>query len=398
MKIINYRFSLFLVLLFLFTRCGYNSVEIKNEHKGQLTATTELKLTGQKKFVIDNNTAPQPTYTQFYFGNDGCRYITFLNNYNNSIYFYDYDSLSYKQQIIWEKKGPNGIARLTGYYIKSLDSIYLYNMNEIGVKLGNEKGEIYKDFSLCNQDLKDLNWFYNRPVYYLQTVTPFLETNDEILLTGFFYGSIPDKSIANFKLTARFDFNMNKLHFSFGYPVSLYGSNYNWEGELYTFVYSDVHRDLDKLVFSFPVSHNLYIADLNTGEYQEVYGGSNFAGSICSLPKDQKRTTKEECVNHFMKQDVYAAIKYDKYRDVYYRFFLNAMPESSKSLNWKKKPISVIIMDKDFNYIGETVIGTGEDWYWQNSFVTQEGLNVEYIEKNFDEVYLTLKIFTLKKI
>jgi hypothetical protein len=55
-------------------------------------------------------------------------------------------------------------------------------------------------------------------------------------------------------------------------------------------------------------------------------------------------------------------------------------------------------MDEEFKYLGETVIGTGEDWYWQNSFVTKEGLNIEYIEKNFEEVFLTFKTFNIKKI
>ena len=55
-------------------------------------------------------------------------------------------------------------------------------------------------------------------------------------------------------------------------------------------------------------------------------------------------------------------------------------------------------MDEYFNYPGETVIGTGEDWYRQNSFVTKEGLNIEFIEKDPEEKYLTLKIFTIKKI
>jgi hypothetical protein len=55
-------------------------------------------------------------------------------------------------------------------------------------------------------------------------------------------------------------------------------------------------------------------------------------------------------------------------------------------------------MDKNFNYLGETTIGKGDkEWFWQNSFVTKEGLNIEYIEKDSEE-YLTFKIFTIKNI
>ncbi|EOR95313.1 hypothetical protein ADIARSV_1508 [Arcticibacter svalbardensis MN12-7] len=55
-------------------------------------------------------------------------------------------------------------------------------------------------------------------------------------------------------------------------------------------------------------------------------------------------------------------------------------------------------MDKNFKYLCETNIGNGEDWNWQNSFVTKEGLNVEYTGNKNDESHLTLKIFNLKKI
>jgi len=392
------RIYLHFAVIFLLTGCVHNTVKIKNEFKGQLEATFALELVDQKKFVLDDNTAPQPIYSQFYYGRDGRKYFTFFNDYNNSIYLYDYDSMTFKQKITWEKEGPNGIAHLTGYHLKSLDTIYLYDQSKISIKLGNSKGKILKSISLCGGDIKDLGWFNIYPQYYPQTVTPFIETKDEILLTGFFFGSIPESIISNFKLTSRFDFDLNKLHFSFGYPPFLYGSNYNWEGELFTMVYTDLNPESDKLVISFPVSHSLYLADLNTGNYNEVYGGSNFAKSICSIGKDPKKTSKEEFLYHFMNQDVYAGIKYDKYNNVYYRFLLKSMSVTKDQLNWKKKLIAVIILDENFKYMGETVIGNGEDWHWQNSFVSKEGLNIEYVEKNYDEVFLTFKIFSIKQI
>ena len=38
-------------------------------------------------------------------------------------------------------------------------------------------------------------------------------------------------------------------------------------------------------------------------------------------------------------------------------------------------------MDEQFNYLGETPLGTSDEWNWSNSFVTEEGLNIEYIDK-----------------
>lgn len=52
-------------------------------------------------------------------------------------------------------------------------------------------------------------------------------------------------------------------------------------------------------------------------------------------------------------------------------------------------------MDKHFKYLGETTLGTFYEWNWTNSFVTKEGLNIEYIDENdVDERYMSFKIFT----
>jgi hypothetical protein len=58
------------------------------------------------------------------------------------------------------------------------------------------------------------------------------------------------------------------------------------------------------------------------------------------------------------------------------------------------------MMDEQFNYLGETVLGAWEDWNWENSFVTSEGLTMEYIEHDadFEEQYLILKTLTVEKI
>ena len=77
---------------------------------------------------------------------------------------------------------------------------------------------------------------------------------------------------------------------------------------------------------------------------------------------------------------------------------LKAFPENIKYKEYKEKSIAVIVMDENFKYLGETTIGIWKNWNWQNSFVTCEGLNIEYTDKDPKESYLTLKIFTIKKI
>jgi hypothetical protein len=99
------------------------------------------------------------------------------------------------------------------------------------------------------------------------------------------------------------------------------------------------------------------------------------------------------------KTDLYAGIKYDKFRKVYYRFLRKAIPDATRETNLKDKPISVIIFDENFNYLGETTLGASRNYNWQNSFVTENGLNIEYNDDtDTKEDHLTLKTFIPQKI
>ena len=63
------------------------------------------------------------------------------------------------------------------------------------------------------------------------------------------------------------------------------------------------------------------------------------------------------------------------------------------------KPLTIVVMDEQFRYLGESEIGTGQEWNWKNSFVTKEGLNIERIgTEPEDDDYLTFWLFNLKDL
>ena len=178
----------------------------------------------------------------------------------------------------------------------------------------------------------------------------------------------------------------------------MYGHDYNWEGAFATIVYPCLLND-GKLIYSFPVSHDLYLYDLNGEQIQIIYGGSNAAGTIHSINHERKHTPKEMIMENILQQDLYGGILYDPYREIYYRFMLSAIPSATHETPISDKKICVIMMDKDFNYMGETIIGKYNDWKWENSFVTAEGLHIECIDRNdLEEEYLYFKVFAPKKL
>lgn len=391
-----YKKCYYICLFVTLVSCSNNVANIKNVENGNLKATYQLVTNEEKKFYLDSETAPRPIYTQMFEDKSGVRLFTFLNSYKNSIYIYDYQSSKYIKSIHYENEGANGIIRPIGYFIKSIDSIYIYDMMKIEIALTDSMGNVRNRISLKNSD--DNNWALYYPQYSLSTVNPFLENKGRLILTGYAPFSIPAENIELFQFTSYIDPNINQVEYHHKYPKELYGNNYNWEGGLSTMVYPCLSAN-GKLIFSFPVSHDLYIFDFESDLSTKLYAGSNFSNTIHSIDHQQRRTPNELIIENYLQEDMYGAIIYDPYRQVYYRFLLQGIPNAIIGTSMDKKPIDIIIMDDKFNYLGETVIGVEKEWNWTNSFVTREGLNIEYIDsKNVNEDYLIFKIFALKKL
>lgn len=392
---------LFGLALITLASCNYYQIEQKNEREGQLNASMQLVETGSKSFLLDDETAPKPLYIQMINDSLRGRQLTFLNDYNNSIYFYSYDTLQYLDKIKFDKNGPNAVQMPEGYYIKNLDSIYIFS-RLLKILLANSDGKVLKRASLNgNNDVrgKDISWAYKYPEFYVQTSTPFMKNSKGFLLTGIFGGTMPDSIVDKFKFTAQIDADLGNVQYNHTYPRSLFGNNVNWGEGLSVQVFPQLYPDKSKMIYSFPMSHELFLANIEDNNYTKVYAGSNEAGTIKSINKKPGRASVEMIRSSFVRQDMYAAILYDNYRNVYYRFLRKAIPDATKQTSWKEKEVAVIIMDKDFDYLGETTLGPERIWHWQNSFITKEGLNIEYLDENdIEEVNLSIKIFTPEKI
>ena len=100
----------------------------------------------------------------------------------------------------------------------------------------------------------------------------------------------------------------------------------------------------------------------------------------------------------------YGDLMYDPYREVYYRF---AYPktELDDKINWMgkavygRKKFSVIILDKDFQIIGETLFPEAI-YNPYASFVSKEGLYISRdYQMNYDqsEDFMTFELFKLIK-
>lgn len=393
----------------VFVSCSNNStneVAVVNQFENNLKPKFNMVEKELKHFKLDSTTAPVPRYMSLIY-NDSTKKqeLTFFNDFTHTIQFYDYDSLKLIKKIKFDKDGSNGIVKPAGYFIKNRDSIYIYDMYRLELCLTNGKGQLLNKKSLIgNLDVKKDPWMYKYPQNHPSTVTPVLGIDDELIIMGQSMQDIQDTIIDKFRYLSYVNKKLNQSKVMYKYPKKLYGNNYLWGDPLFTEVFYDVvikDKGKSKIIFSYPVSHDIYLSDgLKEQNVVKKYAGSNYAGVISSLDfKKGKSIMPSELRANYIKNDLYGAILYDKYRKVYYRFLRRGVKEAENKFDLKDKPIAVIIYDDKFNYLGETDLGLAKVCHWENSFVSKEGLNIEWIDpRDVDETYLKLKIFVLKEI
>lgn len=392
------RIILLLLVSVLIVSCSsHHIVRIENEQKGNLTSIYELFISDSVQYCLDIETAPKSSYMQIY--EDSLNtYLTLLNSYNNSIYLYDNRNQKLVKRISYDKEGANGILGMGGYYIKNMDSIYIYNRPLLEILLTDSTGKVKEHISLRSLDA---DWINTYPQYDLSSACPIFEKNGKLILTGFSPFAIKESLLNNFRYTAYIDIKSKQVEFHHTYPMNLYGDDMNWDDPVFMQMYCAISPD-GNLIHSFPISHDLIINKFASDDSTVVYGGCNVASTISSIDWDLFKTQKtptELVFLHYLKQDLYGAIIYDPWRKVYYRFMQKGILNASTKNSMDEKQIVLILFDDKFNYLGEKMIGNGKNWYISNAFVTDRGLNIQYLDQNdIEELYLNFKVFTIAKI
>ena len=389
------KITIMLIIACFFSACKKNYViTLQNNQKGKLFSEKELYIYKEKKFELDSISAPLPKYMQFLII-DGIEVLTFLNTFDSSIYLYDYEKCCFIKKYSFKQDTPNEIRNPGAYFIIDEDSTYILDMAKMSLSLLNLK----KDSLLYVVSLKGTegkNWPKKLPQYALKTSSPIYKTGKKLILTGALFWSIPSNDINKFHFSAHVNTDNGKMTFHHQYPEEVYSHDVNWEGGLQT-VANVAITPTGKIVYSFPPSHNLYIANIDSDDYISLYGGSNFAGNILSIDyADKRKTPREKILENYIQQDMYGPIIYDPHQHVFYRFLYKKVANKKTNLSIQEKDICIILMDEDFKYLGESIIGNGREWNTNNSFVTPDGLCVEYIADKTNEDYLKFKVFKIK--
>lgn len=377
--------------IIIITLSACNSVVENINTNKEFHETYKLTLIDSISFPLDAESQPLNECMQIYHKpHSDSILFTFYNEYNNSIYLYNYHKPENYQIIHLEKEGPNGVyPYASGYHIKTLDSIYFYSMYVDKIFLLNRDGNIKETYDLLANVPSDIY----RPTMRLGTGRPLYLINDKLYISGYIHGEFIREDSIKLPLSIIYDMKTKSSNLKLGYPESYRRGN--WGEVYYRELFWCYNDSIKRFILSFPNDHNIYLTDLNKTESKP--GGSKYADVIKSIDHSSAfPMPKEKRILHYLESYFYSTIVYDKYRNVYYRFVKHPwINPQIKRKPWEK-PLSIIIFDKNMNRIGETLV----DFKYRlssNAFlVTEEGLLLREHNDNEDEI--KFGIFKLKKI
>lgn len=160
-------------------------------------------------------------------------------------------------------------------------------------------------------------------------------------------------------------------------------------GDFFHRYYSTYNNYTDEMIFSFPPDHNLVVVSPQ-GQVREVYAGSVFTERLrpFMFTKESRPKKKDAEGINFLGQRTYRNIYFDRFANLYYRVVSNSIPEEeykNRSSNSKKSPFSIIILNSNFQKVGEQSFDA--NMYSSASiFISKDGLCLPTAESNDDKM------------
>jgi len=360
----------------------------------KMSDTYELR--GSDKILsypLDSTTKYQFTALFAYTDTTEKEYLTFKNS-RNEILFYDLSSGAYLFKTKIENEGPDGVPGASGYYIEDFNNIYLTSVAFPGIIKIDTAGHIVQKIRysqtntgyMVNPSYRSYSYFY----------TPLFIIDSQLYITQKLTQFNP---VSKIPVSVLIDTLRNSCYaLPFHYP-SIVADEDARNVSAFTLAMSRDFNGKD-FVYSFYFDENIYLASVDHQTIKIIPATSKYIRKL----KIEKRSKDS---NLSMKRDLeipmYGNLVYDKYRNVYYRF---AYPEDELDigLDYKsltslgRKKFSIIILDAEFNKIGETLF---PDFVYCPVvfFVHQDGLyicNTHPRNPAFDEDVLSFQCFELK--
>ena len=341
-----------------------------------------------KSYPLDSYVKYNPFYL-WTFEENGKRYLSFLNYGTTQLYFYDFDTEKFLSKVTLEQEGPDGVGMLSGYYIKDFNHIYVSSYIYQGIIRVDTTGVIVQKipYRKTGSGYKIISSYNASSHPYL----PPIFIGDKMYITQqnnerFCPAEKTPISVAIDTIQKKY----TSLPLTFSILTE---KQVKSNGDRFS-------RDYDgkNFIYSFYVDEDILVTSIDHAEVKRIKAKSKYINT----PDEKLDFESESAPIKVLTLARYGDLIYDPYREVYYRF---AYPktELEDNVNWwgkaiyGRKKFSVIILDKDFQIIGETLFPEAI-YNPYASFVSKEGLYISRdYQMNYDqsEDFMTFELFKL---
>ena len=370
-----------LLLFCLLSSCKREKGEPQDNYT--LEATENIK-----SFPLDSDVKYDASYL-YTFEENGKRYLSFLNYRTTQLLFYDFDTAKFLFKVTLDKEGSNGVVMPTGYYIKDFNNMYISSSAYFGlIKVDTAKTIVQKiPYRKTDSGYKIISSYnasshpYLPPVFIGDKMYITQQNNERFCPAE----KTPISVVID---TVQKKYTSLPLTFSI-----LTEKQKESNGDDFSRTY-----DGKNFIYSFYVDEDILVTSIDHAEVKRIKAKSKYINT----PDEKLDFESESAPIKVLTLARYGDLIYDPYREVYYRF---AYPktELEDNVNWwgkaiyGRKKFSVIILDKDFQIIGETLFPEAI-YNPYASFVSKEGLYISRdYQMNYDqsEDFMTFELFKL---
>jgi hypothetical protein len=335
------------------------------------------------KFELDSLTAPLIPHIQLVnTGNQNL--LIYLNDEIGALYINDLATKKIVKKITVEGDPLSYKKFFQGFYYHNKDSIFLICYHP-SVYLINSDGKILRKYNLVNEKDKKDRLFYRG--LYASSEVPVYFKNGTLIISSVVVGE-DKKQKKPLQIALNLKTGLDSLG-QVSEPESYFTNNY---GGLHYDLYSVCFNPKANLaVYSFAASKSVIIDDMVKDSIYNTPAESQYILNFTPYNEKQYADATMPLGEYFMTTPTYGPIYYDNYKDVYYRLAL--LPVEQKNANYDKKnsplkPISLVVFDHNFNYLGEKLIEKNK--YWPTSaFVSPDGLNIQIRSTNDETLDFT---------
>jgi len=372
------------VFFSFFLSCGKNKID--------RNSVSLIKTEKTLSFPLDSETKTLIMALFPYTDSKGNEYLTFQNERKNEILFYEMTTGKFLYKIKPELEGPNGVGRLLGYYIEDLNNIFLTKRDNIPIITLIDSNAVVKERINYGKDSNGLELRQSTALSF--AYKPIIKIGNKM-----YHTSRCSRFSDPNPVSITIDMLSKKVEsLPFEYPIVQISNDKSKESsieELFSRCY-----DGSLFIYSFHYDKHIYVATPDHQSVRKILVESNFVHQV----EFSELKTSGDPMKNMIEVSQYGNLYFDPYRDVYYRVAypkneVDAGENYVELWNYGRKVFSIIILDRDFQIIGETLFPE----YIYNPgvmFILEDGLYISTSHvKNpdYDDDVLTFECFQLEK-